>query len=282
MKGRLFFLVVCIVLGGQQSFTQCSDAGVCSIGHQPQGKTHRISVSYLFGKSSKADDLNFHSVVVGADLHVFEDSRVSISVPYSSQSGPLGSTSGFGDATVLWTQRLLNGETSGFSIQFGVKLPLANVNADNLPQAYQSGLGTTDGLFGLSYDLQEWSFAVGYQLSRGRSENRVNRVRRCDDVLLRAGYAHAFDVGRIAGEVLAIKRLAQSNILTSAAGQPEMFGLLAKSNQVQVNIVGRGAYPLSNAIEVQGMLAIPMLMRDVNVDGLTRSFSLSAGLSFAF
>ena len=279
MKNQIVFLAACVLLSGRQLIAQCSDAGVCSIGHETTSPGPRVSVDYQFGRSSRTDDLTFHSVVVSADIPVFTDSRLYASIPYSRQSGPLGSASGIGDMTLIWTQRLLGDAASRLGIQMGGKIALADVNTNGLPQAYQSGLGTHDGLFGVTYDVLEWNFALAYQLSRGRSSNSVNRLRRCDDLLLRAGYRHEFTSVTLGGEVLAIKRLAQSSVLTSGSGQPEAFGDLSNSDQTQINVLVRGSYALSETVDLKGMAAIPLLKRDVNVDGLTRSVSLSLGLS---
>lgn len=259
---------------------QCSDAGVCSLGRQTTDRSHEVSLTYLFGKSTKADDLTFHSVQLGAAIQVFDQSRLSISLPFNRQSGPLGSTTGSGDLTLLWSQTVLSGSLVRLGFQIGGKLAIADVNAKNLPQAYQSGLGTNDLLIGATSEFLQWNIALAYQFSQNRSLNRVIRLKRGDDILLRIGYSDATDKWQLGAEMLTIKRLQKSSVLLSASGQPEVYGVLPESNQTQLNLVGRAGYRLSSESELRGMVAFPLLNRKVNVDGLTRSLSLSLGFAY--
>ena len=263
-----------------QAIGQCSDAGVCSLGRQTADMSHEVSLTYLFGKSTKADDLTFHSLQLGAAVQVSDQSRLSISLPFNRQSGPLGSTTGSGDLTLLWSQTVLGGPSARLGFQIGGKLAIADVNAKKLPQAYQSGLGTNDLLIGATSEFQHWNIAVAYQFSQDRSPNRIDRIKRGDDVLLRIGYSDAADNWQLGAEMLTIKRLQKSSVLLSASGQPEVYGVVPESNQTQVNLVGHAGYRLSSESELRGTVAFPLLNRKVNVDGLTRSLSLSIGFAY--
>lgn len=261
-------------------FPQCSDAGVCSIGHRPSAElSHSVSFAYTFGRSGTPDDLLFHSAELAAELGITKDSRLSVSIPFSAQSGPLGSTSGPGDAIALWSQQLLSGDGFSLSLQGGVKLATGNVNESGLPQAYQSGSGTTDIIVGINAQRGDWGAALGYQRAGGRSKNLVTRLQRGDDLLLRAGYTARMEQTGLTFEALFIKRLQESSVITSTAGQPETFGTIPNSDQTQLNLVARITHPLSETLYLKGFAAIPTLKRDVNVDGLKRSLVLSAGLS---
>jgi hypothetical protein len=165
------------------------------------------------------------------------------------------------------------------SLQGGIKLPTARVTAGGLPQNYQTGLGTTDLLFGIHAQVDAWGFTLAYQLAGGRSKNPVTRLQRGDDLLVKAGYtAYVGQLG-ITMEAFGIKRLQESNILTSSPGQPETFGDLPDSDQAQINLVASLAHPLNESVGINGFLAIPTLKRNINVDGLTRSIAASLGLS---
>lgn len=242
--------------------------------------SHKVSLTYLFGKSKKADDLVFHSVQLGVAIQVFEQSRLSFSLPFNHQSGPLGSTTGLGDMTILWSQTVLDGSSAQLGFQIGGKLAIADVNAKDLPQSYQSGLGTNDLLVGATGEFQYWNIAIAYQFSQDRSPNRIDRLKRGDDILLRIGFSDELDPWQFGGEILTIKRLQKSSILLSASGQPEVYGVLPQSDQTQVNLVGHAGYRLSNESELRWTVAFPLLNRKVNVDGLTRSLSLS--IAFAY
>lgn len=280
MKFRSAAFALFALLTPHSLFTQCSDAGVCSIGHRPSaGLSHSISFAYSFGRSGTPDDLSFHSAELAAEIGITKGSRLSFSIPFSAQSGPLGSTSGAGDIIALWSQQLLSENGFSLGLQGGVKLATGSANAGGLPQAYQSGLGTTDLIVGINAQRDAWGFALGYQLTGGRSKNSLTRLQRGNDLLLRAGYTVQLEQIDLTFEALFIKRLQESSVLTSPAGQPETFGTIPNSDQTQLNFVARVTHPLSETLHLKGFAAIPTLKRDVNVDGLKRSLVLSAALS---
>ncbi|MEX0602100.1 MAG: hypothetical protein WD295_02085, partial [Bacteroidota bacterium] len=97
--------IIVLLLTTQSLRSQCSDAGACSIGGGHAGATgHEVAFGYAFGTSSAPDSLTFHALSLGLSLQVHEDSRISITLPVGSQSGPLGSASGIGDLILLWNQ----------------------------------------------------------------------------------------------------------------------------------------------------------------------------------
>lgn len=262
---------------------QCSDAGVCAVGKHTSSAQHyigQVGVSYVFGRSKKADDITYHAVYLDANLQIFANSRLTASIPWAQQSGPLGSVSGIGDLTLLWNQTVLSVPNGSLSVQLGGKFATADVNRENLPQQYQSGLGTNDLIIGASYETEPWNAAIGYQISRGRSKNTINKLKRGDDFLLRLGYAANVVGIKTGAEVLAIKRLQQSSVLSSPSGTA--FVDLPDSDQFQINLLGKASIPVHDTYTVQTLVALPILQRKVTVDGLTRSITLSIGLSIGF
>ena len=256
---------------------QCSDAGVCVIGenHGPSG--HSLGLSYSYGSSGKDSTLTFHTIRLEGTYHVLKNADIYLGIPFSSQSGPAGSTSGIGDLTILWNQTILSGEGT-LRVQGGVKLATGEVNANNLPQAYQSGLGTNDVLLGASYEINNIILAAAYQIATGRSANRPTRLKRGDDLMMRAGYTHREETFILGGELLAIKRIQESSVLQAA--QPETFVNVPNSNQLQVNLIGRFTYNLDKHYLLQTEGALALLKRDTNIDGLKRAFTLSFGLTY--
>ena len=270
-------LAALLVAAPSSCYAQCSDAGVCVIGKEHDNSGHSFGLSYNYGSSGKDSTIMIHAIRLEGALHIFENSDVYVGIPYSSQSGSAGSASGVGDLTIVWNQILFRGKGT-LRVQGGVKLATGEVNANNLPQAYQSGLGTNDFLFGASYEIDELSIAAAYQISMGRSANRITRLKRGDDLMVRAGYMHRKESWTLGGEVLAIKRLQQSSVLIGT--QPETFGELPNSNQLQLNLLGRVSYSLDEHYVLQTEAAIALLKRNTNVDGLKRAFTLSLGLSY--
>lgn len=276
-----------IVLGislfvADSAYAQCSDAGACAISYGASASQNKVGLSYIFGSSGKPDDLRFHTVRLEGEFGLFDHSLISVELPYSSQSGPLGNTSGLGDLVVVWNQRLVDDAPSQLSAHLGAKLATGDNNANALPQSYQSTLGTNDILIGLSYFYDDWNAAVVYQFSRGRSNNAITGLRRGDDLLVRAGYRFAVEQVHFLAELLAVKRLEQSSVLNSATPVSNDYNDIPNSDQFQLNVQGTLQYSLSENYNLQLSTAMPLLKRDVNVDGLKRSFTLSVGLSHLF
>jgi hypothetical protein len=278
----ILFSATLVICSTTFSYAQCSDAGACAIGHRLQSPQHQIGVTYLFGKSGKTDDLTFHTIRAEGDFSLFERSRLSVEVPFSFQSGPLGNTNGIGDPIVIWNQTLYREQTSLFTVHLGAKFSIGNANSGNLPQAYQSTLGTNDFLIGATYEYEAWNASVVYQISRGRSINNTTRLKRGDDLLVRAGHRLNIQQATVVAELLAIKRLEESSVRNLAPLRVDDFIAVPGSDQFQINLQARCIYPLSERYNLQALVALPLLKRDVNVDGLTRSFSLSLGVSHPF
>jgi hypothetical protein len=264
---RYFLPVFVLFLLAQQLSAQCSDAGACVIGGAPMdAQHHSVTVNYVFGSSGGDEALTFHGIQIDGVVGLYEDAALIIRLPYTSIDGPLGSSD----------------HGSRLSLQVGGKLATGPVNEGGLPQAYQPGLGTNDVIAGLSYETAQWMFAAGYQLSTGRSENAVNRLERGDDLFARAGYSYADVEDLTLGlEVIAIKRLGEDNI-RYMIGELDSFVDVADSDQMQVNVLGKAAYSLAANISVVGQVAVPLMQRDVNIDGLKRALSIAAGAQFSF
>ncbi len=266
-----------------ENYAQCSDAGICQLGgHLAEGaeEIFNVSASYKYGYSGKEDDIQYNSFVLDGSYNLLENSSVQVLIPYNIQSGPAGSVSGIGDLIVSWNQQLFSNENSSFSASLGAKLATGDDNKDYLPQVYQSGLGTNDVLFGLSYIYDKISVGAGYQLAGGRNDN-IQRLERGDDLLLRASYQLSFDQFSIIPQLLFIQRLAKSTILDTTSTDEENFVEVDKSDQAQLNFLAKLEYEIGENISLIGDFAIPFIKREVNVDGLTRAFSASVGVAFS-
>lgn len=277
---RLLPATVALLLCSSPARSQCSDAGVCSLGHAGgAGSGHTLAVSYTYGTSGKPEILTFHSVDLSGAFQVLDDAVISATVPFASQSGPLGSAAGIGDLALLWDQTVSSANGLTLRVMAGVKLATGSVSSGSLPQRYQSGLGTNDILVGVSLETGDWNFGAAYQFAGGRSDNPVDRLGRGDDLLLRAGYRLRLPDVVAAAEILFIQRVQESTILSSGAGQPETFAAVPGSNQTQINLLGRASLPLGDALSLTGIVAVPVLQRTFNLDGLKRALTLSAGLA---
>ncbi len=278
MYRRILLFTVLSLIIPQLLPAQCSDAGACVIGGAPAESRHTFSLRYVYGSSGGEDDLVFHAVQLDGVIDVIEDGALILRLPYRAIDGPLGSTSGIGDLTVMWRQGLWSDHGDRLSLQLGGKIATGAVNAEGLPQAYQPGLGTNDVIVGLSYETAPWIFAAGYQLSSGRSDNNVDRLERGDDLFARAGYRTFIDDVNLGLEVIAIKRLAEDNVRHPVVDDGEFFIDIPDSDQLQINIMGTSSYEIDETISLLGQVAFPLLQRDVNIDGLKRSLTVSIGM----
>jgi hypothetical protein len=83
----------------------------------------------------------------------------------------------------------------------------------------------------------------------------------------------------ITPQLLFIKRLGKSNTVNSlAVGLIESYIDVERSDQTQVNLLTQIQYKINNNYFLFADFAIPFIKREVNVDGLTRSFSASMGV----
>jgi hypothetical protein len=287
MKNTILVLLLLVIVSGYSSqiIAQCSDAGVCSVGHTMDDNNDNIldlNVGYKFGSSGKEDDVKYHSFQLAAIYNVFEKTTLQISIPYNIQSGPLGDVNGIGDLLISVTHNFISDNNSSLDASIGAKFAAGEDNADNLPMAYQSGLGSNDILFALNYTYKNIGFGVGYQIAGGRNKN-VIKLERGDDLLLRASYNLLLDKFTITPQLLFIKRLAKSSILdTSSMTSSESFIDVEKSDQSQLNLLTVVQYQIDKNYSLFADFAVPFIKREVNVDGLTRSFSASIGVQLNF
>jgi len=280
------------VLTNTDSFSQCSDAGVCTIGrHQVNEsvlKSNHIYFGFNYGTSGKdpdfngnTNDISYGSVKLEADLDLKKGFRVNGSIPYSFISGPLGENNGVGDAELVFSKMFRIKKKHLLTFFLGGKFATGKVNSsDSLPQRYMPGLGTNDLIVGAVYTGVNYFFGVGYQKPFGRSANYVTRLKRGDDVFFRAGFFEEFSRVSIKAEVLTILRLQESNVLSSSS--PETFVDVTNSNEAQVNLLGTVGYKTSDEISITVQAALPFLKRDYNFDGLKRKFSVGAMVSYNF
>lgn len=282
MKNIIFSLLILIFSGNSVLLiAQCSDAGVCSVGHimdDNKDNILNINLGYKFGSSGKEDDVKYHSFLLGAVYNVLEKTAFQMSIPYNIQSGPLGDVKGIGDLLISVTQNFISQNNSSLDASIGAKFATGEDNADNLPMAYQSSLGSNDILFTINYNYKNIGFGVGYQLAGERNDN-ITKLKRGDDLLLRASYNFLLDRLNITPQILFLKRLSESNVVNSASMAPmETYIDVENSDQDQLNLLTVIQYQIDNNYSLFADFAIPFIKREVNVDGLTRSFSASLGV----
>lgn len=274
-------------------YSQCSDAGVCVIGknHNKEMKTgaNTVSLSYVFGTSGKEADVNgalnnltFGTLRLDADMEITKSLRVNTSIPYTFVSGPLGENNGVGDASIVFSKGFKIEKVHQLTFFLGGKFATGNVNSsDSLPQRYMPGLGTNDLLAGATYTYTNYYFGVAYQKPFGRSRNYDTKLKRGDDLLVRAGFFEQFNKVGIKAEILTILRVQPSSV-RNPVGTEESFITIDGSNEAQVNLLGTVSFMASRDIMLSGQVAIPFLKRNYNYDGLKRTLSIAGTIGYMF
>lgn len=284
---KLALILSLLFISFTTTSAQCSDAGVCSIGGHALGKEatpFELSLGYSYGYSGKEDDISYNSINLSGSYQFIDQAAFNFDLPFSMQSGPWGNVQGIGDLLLSFSYGLQLDESS-ISVSAGMILPTSEENKENVPQPYRSGLGTTDALLGIEYSYSNFSIGTGYQIA-GKPEDDLLSVERGDDLLLRAGYMIDFENFSINPQLLFIKRLSKSKMYffssDPAANSIPMYLEVPESDQSQLNLLVNSTYKVDEVFSLFAEAAIPFLERDVNVDGLKRTFSFSAGLSFGF
>lgn len=288
----IFFLFLfCLsFIGYSIGYAQCSDAGVCSLAHttttvpgDSNHTQHSVGIYYIFGKGAKEDSLSYHTLRLELRYALMKDLHLSLQLPYSTQRGPLGSISGLGDAILIGDYRLLTTSSIGLSVSAGARFKTGKDNVDNRPQLYQSSLGTTDVLLGVRATWENFSLTAGYQIAGGRNTN-IYELQRADDLLFGLRYVYQRGAWTLTPEVLSIIRTGESSILgASVSGNPlPSYRNVPGSKQTQTNVGATIGYLLSEQWQFNMFFALPLARRPVNVDGLTRAVSMSAGVEMRF
>lgn len=293
MKNILKIILILGLILSQNIYSQCSDAGVCVIGKHHikefAKKKNIVSLGYIYGVSGKDADqngalnnLSFGSFKLEADIETPNALRVNASIPFTFISGPLGENNGIGDLAVVLSKSFVIKKKNILTFSLGGKFATGKVNSnDSLPQRYMPSLGTNDLIVGAVYTRQNYYFGIGYQKSFGRSGNYITRLKRGDDVFVRAGFFEEFDKVGVKAEILTILRL-QASSVRDPLGTGESFITIDGSNEAQVNLLGTIYYRASDELTFTGSAALPFLKRNFNYDGLKRSLSISGMVSYNF
>ncbi|MCT4622988.1 MAG: hypothetical protein N4A46_05135 [Schleiferiaceae bacterium] len=288
-------LASCIFANGQG----CSDAGFCTApGIQPEHKSENNKNKLRAGAGLGSADYSIAilSSYITYTRELNDRFNLSAKLTYLRQSGNGISASGLGDfyinSEIKFTQK--------FSGNIGVKLPLNNADKSisglPLPMDYQSSLGTTDLIAGLSYNVSNWIFALAVQQPLTQNNNQflselypegsslrniqsTNQFQRSGDGLLRASYAINTNGNFIfTPGLLAIYHFTEDKYTTAE----NMVTNIQGSDGLTLNGNFYFDYLLNEQHELQLIFAFPFLVREARPDGLTRSFILNLQYSFNF
>ncbi|TLX76553.1 hypothetical protein E9993_06595 [Labilibacter sediminis] len=288
MRVELFLILFFIYSAGCYS-QGCSDAGVCSIHPGVQAEDSEVDVAYIFASQTmelgEQQVLYFHSTV-GFTLPLSPRFNTTVSLPFRNAYFKQSWYSSLSDVLVLLSADL----NENIILSAGSKIPVGDANnkdeeGDVLPMALQPGLGTYDAIVLLRYQKNKWNVGFGYQYVFGQNENTFianekypefetsYNLNRGDDLMLR--YDRIFDTP---------KNKWQASLISSyRLGGDKIYGnkKVKDSEGLSLNLAISLLKPQEHH-QLEYMLAVPLLVREARVDGLTRSAILSIRWSGAF
>lgn len=297
------FFVVLTTAGYSQG---CSDAGFCSIGalapkQTMQEKKRQISIQLPVGIGD--ENVIVFTPAIQYDFRFREKWAVQAKLTANYAEGDLGSVSGPGDFYLIGTYSKGKNENGwNISASAGGKFPLSqsNLKSDgkSLPMQYQSSLGTIDLIMGIALSNPRWQFAAGWQqpLSGTNGNNFLpiyfnndkaaryipsNDFTRKADVLLRGLYKYRVNQRlEVRPGLLGIYHLGNDSYIDGNVSNRPIP--IRGSDGLTLNASVAAWYKVSKKCSIGLTGAMPLVVRDLRPDGLTRSFVLSPEISWAF
>lgn len=314
-----FCLSVALSVGATTASAQGdSDPGFASIGamrtasslvvsddNYENSRTH-FSLGHTFAKGER--DIKLHMPQVEVRVPLMEGmGYIDVRVPFIAASGDLGHGWGLGDLSLAYTHVFVQ-DPEWWTVQAtaGALLSMTTANRSDgntrpLPMAYQSGLGSTDGILGASAMFKEYvSVAVGYQQPVFRynqndyyrstymndpvysnSEYEISRkLYRNGDVMARLeGHLVNNRLG-ITGGALAMYHLRNDLYEDRTGAWREIDG----SDGFTMSIVGNAFVRFGRyadcKLDITG--SFPVITRDARPDGLQRQWTIMPRFTYFF
>jgi hypothetical protein len=271
------------ILSVSNSFSQCSDAGVCIIGDRHKKtnaeiQNNSLSFQYSLGFSGTPEEIAFHTFKFGGDFSITDNFSVNVVLPVYSliyKDKNMLADNGLGDAFVIGNYTTPTGNNQNISFQGGFKLNTSSVDKEKF--GYYNAQGSNDLLLGVDYNYSFLYFSGGAQIPlTNYKDNAGNIKKRGADAMFRTGLQRKAGDLKIKFELLAIKRLSESENVYNGGTTSK----IPKSDFFQLNIMGGLLFNLSPDFLVDFGIAIPMIKRDDNTDGTKRVFTTSLGIRY--
>lgn len=304
------FFIITATLPAISIAQGCSDAGFCSIGaikpatanSETSPKTkHRFTVLTPVGQGD--DGVIVFNPGLQYDFTSTKGWNIQTKITGNYASGNLGSYTGAGDIFLAATRTATLAKKWSIAYTAGVKIPLSSSNGSEagmpLPMQYQSSIGTFDGILGLTIANTSWQFSAGYQQPlSGANKNgflpafwngkpeannypSTFRLNRKGDALLRA--TRHFGAGKNLmwnTGLLAILHMGEDEYTNPFEGNRKVA--IAGSSGLTLNLTGAAYYKLGKKTTLGLNAGIPLVVRNVRPDGLTRSWVIAPEISWSF
>ena len=304
MLKKCFIAVILFGSSFTSSHSQgCSDAGFCTAGalrpHEEKDTSyqHAFKIAWLYGKGEQG--ITILQIVPEFEFTFHTNSTIQIKAPYTYLNGNLGTVGGIGDITIGITQQIWKRNKMAFAFTIGGKIPTgdAGLKKDQkpLPMPYQVSLGTYDLILGAAFQYNKWNVGAGFQGILSDKNNNgflrefwkgnlkaekyfeSNRLRRGNDILLRAEHTLTYKKFNFSGGLLGIYRI-QKDKINAQGEQVKLKG----SDGLTLNLTGGINCEISSPALLSLSFGTPLVVRDVRPDGLTRSLVLSLSYQVRF
>ncbi len=290
------------------SFSQgCSDAGFCTIGNIHAAiqdtvaqKSNKLSCLFTNGMGDQGVYVFTPGIQYEFDANAKFSFQTKLTGNYAS--GNLGTALGLGDFFLSGTYLFNPQQKIKSSITVGTKLLLNTGDIRNedkpLPMQYQSSLGTVDFILGYKLNINRFSANFAWQQPlTGRNRNTFlpeylntadayeyppsNDFNRKGDVLLRLAYQFiSNEKWKLNASILNIYHLGEDSYIDGNISNSPIR--IAGSEGLTVNITAMVSYQISKSFSIGLSGGIPLVVRKVRPDGLTRAFSFSPEINFNF
>lgn len=311
-KSMLGFCLASVIftLTPSESIAQgCSDAGFCTMGalKPDQGyskglsiRLRSIEISQYIGVTRFGDIIFNYTSDISVGIN--DKTTVQVKLPYVYVDGVLDKTNGLGDLSLGLARNLYANDDFQVSLTVGAKIPLGSdnrsIDGNQLPMYYQTGLGTYDGVVGVSLITKKWLVAAGYQQSFNRTDNdfwwtdweghpdeaiartytQSRMLDRGKDIMFRVERNFRFSNFNFNIGLLPIYRLNVDSNISRGGALTEISG----SDGLALTLLFGGGYQFSVKSGIKIMNGFRIDRRPTNPDGLSREFVSNIGYVYRF
>lgn len=298
-----FFLLLFLLPSLHKLHAQgCSDAGFCTINsfktNTPDTLTENYKNQFETGIAYGKGDHNITIVNPYMEYTRIFTPKWSLNTRllFLSARGALATTSGFSDIFISSSYTA----SAKIKLTAGVKIPLNDGNnmLDGLPlpMGYQTSLGTTDLIGGVSYLLNRLGISIAIQQPVTQNKNQfdpqlyppateavnhqpTNNYTRKGDALVRVNYAfNKNEKLKITPGLLFIYHLGNDTYLDATGEERSISG----SEGLTLNGILAAEYTLNSKNRIELSVGAPFVARTSRPDGLTRRYVASIEYKVAF
>jgi hypothetical protein len=299
-KNYRLIVVLLLVLFQFTSYAQgCSDAGFCTINSfkpisEVATKKNQIKLGMFLGAADNA--VSVWGNYLEYNTQISEKFSLDTKLTSISQNGNGYSSFGLGDLFLNTNFKL----DSKWTFTIGTKIPLSNGNQKEkglaLPMDYQSSLGTFDAIVGFGYQINKLQFVLAWQQPLTQNKNEFlaenlatptilknfhssNGFKRSGDVLFRIAYPIPLtNQLNLTSSLLPIYHLTNDRFVDINGIEKTIHG--SKGLTLNGNVFLDYNLNTSNGLQLN--LGMPLVVRNIRPDGLTRGFIATLEYKFKF